>query len=253
MAFNAQNDLERSLIQAAKDPAHRPQFYRDFLNAELFVIEEGPPRQSTTGPRTLEQGTKLALLTFQRDNQTLIPIFSSLPRLQTFIKQEANYVAMKTPDFLKMTKGATLLLNPGSDYGKEFTAPEIASLLDGSFWRPTDTFVTQKATKVLVGQPANYPTDLVAALTRYFQTTPQVTKAYLALYHNPDRDPKPHTLIAIEVTGDWDQIASGAGIVSQNTNIPDPPIDFFQLTGKPGLDDHFKSLKPFYEKKQQPQ
>jgi hypothetical protein len=248
MPFDPTNELERSLLQAAKDPAHRPQFYRDFLNSEIIAVEEGPPRQST-GPRNLEQGAPLSLVTFERDGHTIIPVFTSLPRLQAFIKHEANYIAMKTPDFLQMTKGTNLLLNPGSDYGKEFTAAEVASLLDGSLWRPTDSFVTEKKTKVLIGQPANYPTELVAALTRYFQQTPEVTRAYLAHFRNPDHDPRPHTLIAIDTTGDWNTIASGAGIIARDIKIPDPPIDFFQITPTPGLSDHFRhSVKPFYEK-----
>ena len=247
MAFDPVNHLERSLMQAAKDPAHRPQFYRDFLAGDLFVVEEGPPR--TSGPRTLEEGAKLSLVTFEREGHRVIPIFSSLPRLGVFIKEEVNYIAMKTPDFLKMTKGATLVLNPGSDYGKEFNAAEIASLLDGSMWRPSDVYVTPKQTKVLIGQPANYPTELVDALRRYFEGTPEVVRAFLAHYFNPDRDQKAHTMIAMEVTGDWDRVAADAGMVARDVVVPDPPIDFLRMEGKPGLEDHFrKGVKPFYEK-----
>jgi hypothetical protein len=247
MPFDPLNDLERSLIAAAKDPAHRPQFYRDFLSSDIFVIEDAPPGEST-GPRAIQKGSQISLLTYERDGNRIIPIFSSLPRMQTFIKREASYIAMPAPDFLKMTRGATLVLNPGCDYGKEFTPGEIASILDGSLWRPTDVYTTPKQTRVLIGQPANYPTELVAAVTRYFQTMPQVTRAYLAHFFNPDRDQKAHTLIAIEVTGDWDEVSSGAGLVAREVKVPDPPVDFLQLTGKPGLEEHFKTLKPFYEK-----
>ena len=246
MAFDPQNDLERSLMQASEDAAQRPQFYQDFLKADLFAIEEGPPRQS--GPLALAKGAPVTLMTFNREGHTIVPIFSSLPRMQAFIKKEVNYVAMKTPDFLNMTKGTTLVLNPGSDYGKEFTAAEIASILDGSFWRPTDSYVTQQASKVLIGQPANYPSELVAALGRYFQTAPQVKRAFLAHYFNPERDQKPHTLIAVEVTSDWEEVLSNAGVVTQTVRIPDPPVDFLQITGQAGVEEHFKTVKPFYEK-----
>lgn len=55
MAFEPQNKLERSPIRAAVDPAYRPQFYRDFVESDIFLIEYGP---SPTRPerKVLEQG-----------------------------------------------------------------------------------------------------------------------------------------------------------------------------------------------------
>jgi len=44
---------------------------------------------------------------------------------------------MAARDFLELTRGADVLLNPGSDYGKELLASEIESLLDGSIFGPT--------------------------------------------------------------------------------------------------------------------
>jgi hypothetical protein len=202
---------------------------------------------------TLTAGTQLALITLERDGKKIVPMFSSPIRLQVFIRKEMNYLAMNTPDFLNMTRGATLILNPGSDYGKEFTPGEVESILNGTLWQPSERYVTQKPTKVLMGQPANYPTDLVAALTRYFSITAQVERAFLVHIFMPDRDQKGHTLIAIEVTGDWEKVAAGAGMVARDVKVPDPPVDFFQITDVPGFSDHFrKDAKPFYTKNQTP-
>jgi hypothetical protein len=46
MPFEALNELERSLVKAATDVAHRPQFYRDFLESEIFFIQEGTPPET---------------------------------------------------------------------------------------------------------------------------------------------------------------------------------------------------------------
>jgi F0F1-type ATP synthase membrane subunit a len=59
-------------------------------------------------------------------------------------------------------------------------------------------------------------------------------RAYLAHFFNPERDEKPHTLIGVETTGDWNSVMSGAGIVARDVPIPDPPVDFLQITGKGG-------------------
>jgi hypothetical protein len=249
MAFSPVNDLERSLVKAATDPAHRPQFYRDFVGSEVFVIQHGPVRRETEH-RVFAKGDTLELNTWERDGKTVVAIFSSLPRLNAFIKEEVTYIAINATDFLELTRGAILVLNPGSDFGKEFTEAEITSIIDGSLWRPTERWTAQKNTQVIIGQPADYPIDLVAALRRYFAKTPQVRLAYLAHFHNPERDEKSHTLIAIKVSGEWDQVAAGVGIVAQGVRIPNPPLDLIQITGKTGIEDNLrKNFTPFYKKK----
>jgi hypothetical protein len=144
--------------------------------------------------------------------------------------------------------GSELILNPGSDYGKEFTREEIAGILDGSIWR-SNQFTVEKATKVLLGQPARYPQVLVEALSRLFAGKKEVQAAYLAHFFNPAAGDKPHTLIGIEATGNWDRLVAEAGMVAANVDVPDPPVDFLRMTGKAGVEDYFhKSCKPFYSK-----
>jgi SseB protein N-terminal domain len=123
--FEPQNDLERSLIAATTDPAARPQFYRDLVASDLFVVQEPDTPSGQLNIRPLEV-----------NGNDCLPVFSSLPRLQAFIDQEVSYIAMNARDFMQITRGARLLLNAGSDYGKELLPEEIASILDGSIWQP---------------------------------------------------------------------------------------------------------------------
>lgn len=60
MTFQPQNRLEESLIKASTDPAHRPQFYKDLVEHDLFIIEEGPPPEMS-GRRMLAEGYELNL------------------------------------------------------------------------------------------------------------------------------------------------------------------------------------------------
>jgi hypothetical protein len=236
-------------MQASSDPAHRPQFYKDLAGADLFIIQEGPPSEQR-GWRVLEEGCSLQVRNIEWNGKSFIPVFSSLPRLQAAAQSEVSYIALNALEFMKITRGAELILNPGSEYGKEFTKAEIESLLDGSIWKPSERHVIEKATEVMIGKPSNYPKELVDALTRYFKTTKEVKRAYLAHFFNPQRDEKPHTLIGVEVIGDWDSVMSGAGMVTRGVPIPDPPVDFIQITGKGGVEDYFKTgCKPFYERK----
>ena len=111
---------------------------------------------------------ELKIQHIEKDDISWLPIFSSLQRLQQFISSESNYLQLKARDFFEITRGAHIVLNPSFDYGKEFIPQEITEMLDGSIFKPTQTYVAQKETKVLIGQPANYPHKLAKALSEYF-------------------------------------------------------------------------------------
>jgi hypothetical protein len=193
------NPLERSLVAAATDPAARPQFYRDLASSDLFVIQEPdtPPQQLNIRP-------------IEVNGHDCLPVFSSLGRLQRFIDREVGYAGMNALEFMKITRGAHLLLNPGSDYGKEFLPEEIASILDGSIWTPQQSYTTERETQVLLGQPARYPAELVDVLRRVFPKFGSVRAAYVAHFFNPAQDAKAHTLVAIDASERWDEIVAEA-------------------------------------------
>jgi hypothetical protein len=247
MGFEPQNDLERSLIKAANDPAHRPEFYRDLAKSDVFIIQHGKQQPGREGWTTLQKGMTIQIQNIEREGKPYVPIFSSLARLQAALTGEAAYLQLNALELLSITKGSALLLNPGSDYGKEITVEEAASIVDGSIWQATERYVAQKETRVLIGQPRNYPVELVEALTRVFRKKKEVRRAWVAHFFNPERDEKPHTLIAIDASGDLDSIVGEAGIVARDIQIPDPPVDFIAITGKGGVESYFtKSAKPFY-------
>ena len=249
MSFHPENKLEHSLIKAAEDPAHRPQFYKDFIESDIYIIQYGEPPEEK-GRVTLKEGYQLKIAHIRFNGKSYIPIFSSLVQLQSTLKEEAGYIALNALEFIKITKGAEFILNPGADFGKEFIESEIASIIDGSIWKPVERFVAQKETQVFIGQPSNYPQELVDVLKRVFNKNKEVKRAYLGHFMNPKRDEKAHTLIALEVSGEWEKIMSEVGIVARDIKIPDPPIDFIQITGKGGIEDYFlKECKTFYVRK----
>ena len=204
----------------------------------------------TEGRTVLEADTSIQLANIQWNGRNCIPVFSSLSRLQALLRTESSFVALNALDLMRITRGAELIMNPGSDYGKEFTRDEIASLLDGSIWQPTGRYVAEEPVEVTIGQPANYPKELADALARYFKGQKTVKRAFLAHFFNPARDEKPHTLVAIDYTGEWEPIMAGAGMVAQGTAVPDPPVDFLPLEGKGGIEAYFqKDCTPFYQRK----
>jgi hypothetical protein len=247
--FKPENKLEESLIKAATDAAHRPQFYKDLVASDIFVVEEGalPP---TEGKITLQKSQELHIRHIDWNGKPVIPVFSSLARLQAAAQREVTYVALNALEFMKITAGAEWVLNPGSTYGKEFTKSEIASIVDGSIWKPVESYRVSEPQQVMFGQPANYPRELIDALIRFFKQKKTVKRAYLAHFFNPARDEKPHSLIGVEASGDWEEVMAGAGMVVQGVQVPDPPVDFIRVQGAGGVNDYFlRDCKPFYEKK----
>ncbi|ADB16387.1 enhanced serine sensitivity protein SseB [Pirellula staleyi DSM 6068] len=248
MAFTPQNDLEKALVAASKDAGARPHFYEVLLQSTLFVLQGGDaPLAETT--RHVDAGESILLRTFERDGKTYIPIFSSLERLKAGLKSNASYLGMSARDLLALTAGSPLVLNPGSDYGKEFTPTEIERLLDGSLFEPDERRTIQQQTEVQIGAPLNYPHVLARALQQYFKRHRNVSRAYLALYHDPSSSDKPNTLVGVELTGDWDQTMAGIGVVVSSTEIPDPPVDFIRIAPAESLTKYFlEKSKPFYSR-----
>jgi len=247
MPFIPENRLEESLMKAGSDPAHRPQFYKHLLASDLFVVKEGISQGA--GQRVTEKDEEVRLRQMSLKGKAYLPMFTSLTRLQAVLKEEATFLSMKGADLLRMTKGFDVLLNAGSDYGKELSEEEIAALLEGRLFRPPEAVTIPKGSRVMIGQPARFPTDLVDTLTRFFLKSREVRRAYVAHFFNPDVSTKGHTLVAIEMDGDWHALNLKIGAILNATKIPDPPVDFIRVTGGQGIQEYFREAKPFYERK----
>jgi hypothetical protein len=210
MSFEPENDLERTLMRASKEPAARPEFYRLLLESDLFVIGQVEGRAPGEARHAIASGEKVQIMTSKTaKGEPFIPVFSSLSRLRTYIHDENGYLALKGRPLFETVPGAMFILNLGSEYGKELLPQEIAGLLN-----PVGRTVTMdKPTKVLIGQPAVYPHDLVDALKEAFARRRDVLNAYLIQIAFQDGDQPPHPLIGIETTGDWQDVSQEIGRV----------------------------------------
>ncbi len=250
-AFKPTNKLEEVLIAACTDTSARPEFYRQLIESELYLLT--PDSHQQEGRMTLEKDTRISFVNFQGANGTFLPIFTSRERLQESVNQMGQ-----TYGFLVL-RGESLfsiltqhpqpaVLNPGAAYGKELTSDEIKRMVDGSILK-TEGRVVQKATQVLLGQPAKHPIELIAALQRLFAKQPSVEAAYLAQIHDPSSGEKPHLIIGIEASGDFQKIVGEAGVTAQGLLGKEEFADFIQVGGGTGsFDSYFKKqTKPFYQ------
>jgi len=246
------NALEIVLELAASEPAQRPEFFRLLLESTVFILAtSGQLERQGEGPITLKEDTQIQITNWVKpDGSRVIPFFSSLRALQLAVNQGEKYVALPARTFFEMTRGAELIMNPRSPFGKEFTPAEIEALLAEGVNKVAKRMVVEKATEVLLGQPANYPHAMVASLTALLANHPNVKAAYLAQMFDRTRDEKPHLIIGIEVDRDVENTIREVGVVASDTAPDREPVDLIRVdSGDSGIGKYFlKEVKPFYER-----
>jgi len=243
------NDLERKLKLAADQPASRPEFYRALMDADVFVI--GFTDSGVEGVSTIPAGAKLSIVNWEKNDGTpIIPFFTSIESLQRALKEESKFVALPAKRFFEMTLGSFLVLNPASPYGKEFFPNEVQALLETGMNHAPKARVVEKETKILLGQPANYPSAMVSALAVLLAKHSSVKAAYLCLMHDPSSSEKPSLVVGFEGDSDLTEAMKEAGSVAADTAPKGELVDFAVLKkGEPGLSDYmFSSVTPFYER-----
>ena len=122
--------LDALIRLAASEPAYRNTFFRQLLSDELYVLtQEAVP----THPRKKDPQPVIKLIAYPDGK---IPVFTSRERIydQDKIQDPVFFIHMNGRSLLERTQGATLLLNPYSDTGRELLPEEIDRLLDGSFF-----------------------------------------------------------------------------------------------------------------------
>jgi len=243
--FSNENIIEKSLRKASTEPAYRAEFYKSLLAEKLFVLTD--KTQLPEGVQILQENTDVNIATLPDGK---IPVFTSTSKIfdKGIIKEEVPFLEMKGEDLFILATGATFILNPYSDYGKELLPNEIESLLKGTILTDNHKQITvQQDTQVQIGQPANYPTEIVNSLKALFADRPSVKAAYLGWIYNPSAGEPPHLIFALDIEGDKQSITNEAGYTAQQLSNPNDIIDFIQIDNKGGLCDYFtKQTKPFY-------
>ena len=246
MTFVAENELERALMEAASNMSARPEFYRLLLASNLIVIGKVEGRTPAGQESFVSSGDRVQIASGQHKGNAFIPVFSSLQRLQTYAQRETEYVALNGRALLEMTRGALLILNPGSEYGKELLPEEIHGLMDPA---APSRMTIQKDTQVLIGQPAVYPQALVDALKAAFAARSDVLAAYLVQIAFPSAEQPPHPLIGVEIAGDyWDAVSAEIDRVAAAVT-PGMLLDAMSLDRSSANDSVARALlktSPFY-------
>lgn len=246
---NAINQLELLLEHAARSPAERPAFYRALLESEILVL--GNTSSGKEGSRVVSEGEKISIVHWMKNDDTpIIPFFTSIEALQRVLTEESSYVGLPARSFFEMTLGSQLVLNPRSPYGKEFVPDEIKALLETGMNHVAEPQVVEKETRVLLGQPANYPVDMISALTELLAKHSSVIAAYLCQMVEQTSAGKPALVIGFAGDNDMTDAMKEAGSVVAETVPAGVPVNFVVVReGEGGIGSYMlSSVSPFYER-----
>ncbi|WP_170314944.1 enhanced serine sensitivity protein SseB C-terminal domain-containing protein [Saccharibacillus brassicae] len=247
MSFTPQNRLEIALSEAVEYPSRRRAFYEELQRAELYALHMEGDVPVEDG--MIREKAEVRLPCVEIEGKTYLPVFSSLEMLQRSIEQEMRYISMNAMDLFGLVRGSDVWLNPGAPFAKQFPATEIESILDGSLLAMPQSYTLDTDRQIMLGRPVQEPTELLSGLSEVFRSFSNVKLAYSAHYYNPESGDPPHTLIAVEAEGEWEEVVRAASLRASSACIPDPPVDFVRLDGLSGLERYFEAdCEPFYRK-----
>ena len=238
MPFISENELEQALVKAAKDPAAAPDFYRLLLESNLLVMGTAEGMENAREEFALSRGGKLNLISGLKGGAQYLPVFSSMSRMQEFVKQETKFLSIRGRDLLDITRGAPVILNPASEYGKELSAQQVLQLLDGPGAGVPQYTIEEE-----------YPAALVEALVSVFGTRPDVVSAWMVKVAFSDRGGERHPLVGIEMdaNGDWPSLIKAIEDAAQ-TQVPGMVFDIHRVDriNPIGLTEALLKSRPIY-------
>jgi len=195
------NRLEELLLAAANEVSARPQFYREFLDFDVYVLGEvvgpsvdlGEGRHKSLGQEVHAQGYGRAGIALSSSEAR---IREALDSPKAFI--QSKYIRMNARALLEsFPPGTPFVLNPRSSFGKEFHPDEVKAMLDGSTFRKADKFRIPPGEKYYLRKPPTPPEELIATLSDYFRRSDAITEAYLAEIYVPSSGEEPHLILGI--------------------------------------------------------
>jgi hypothetical protein len=242
-----ENELEKCLSKAAADSSARKEFYTRLLWSELVVLTAGDSA-SNKGQIVLKENSQVQLVKLQNG---YLPVFTSTNRVfdGRVIKEPVPFMSMKGRDLFNLVKGSPVIINPYSNYGKEILPQEIEGLLSGEIFDRLKPMVVEKDTPIQIGQPQNYPTELIKALSQFFKKKPEVKYAYIAMTRTNPNDNQPRFLIAIDIEdGELFEVSKFAGPIAEKYLTSQEAVDFIQISDS-DISNYFKNeTRPFYFK-----
>ena len=229
--FEPENDIERMLMRAAQEPPERPAFARALMDAEIVMVlvpEAGQLQPGPDGNAIVPEGTRLTLPSAMRGEQRLLPFFTAPSRARAWFSGDHIVAPDRTRDLFGRYPEASFVLNPGSDYGKEFTPAEVKRLLAGHFEEGAETITLPAGEQLLLGHPSDVPNELISALSREFSADKSIRGAWLMLAARAGH-PDQTWMLGVDHEGSWSNVLAAINRAVAGDVLKGRPLDAVPL------------------------
>jgi hypothetical protein len=227
MAFEPENELEQAMLLAASQEPARARFYRLLLDSELVALGELSER--------------ISIQTVENEGRQYHPVFTSERRVDAFVREPQPRFHLNGRVLFESTRGASFVINPGSELVKTLSPEEIAWCIDQG----------QALTgNIVVAQPKVFPTRLVKALCVLFTSRALIRAAHLVYVAREGIDREGHPMIGLVADADVPRLANEIFAVAAEA-LPGTLIDVVWLNPDGPLDPlqkHMLSIAPFYKR-----
>lgn len=178
------------------------------------------------------------------DGRRYLPVYSSLERLGEAFPDGTPYVAIRIADLKEgWPDGVAIAVNPGSsELGFVADMPDVALAAESS---------GAAGNEILVGEPADEPSDALAKLSELLRDDEDVLRAHRAQFLDPRVSFEPQLAIGLEIApgADQDEVFQRVLARSQEQVEFDRPVAFIPVgaeTADPVASYMRERDRPFY-------
>lgn len=217
-AFAPTNMVERQLVAAANGGLDQQKAFEKFiLDETLYVATPEVPAEETV---SFSQGENIRLLNVPlNDGRQATAVFTSPQRVAEAFG-DVGYIGIQGRILFETIRATPAVLNPGQAYGVVWEPETLAAMLGLPVER-----VVKKDTQIMLGFPADPPTELIGRLRNAFSALPQVEAAWLALAAWPEDQTQTWYLDVRTSSADHDPIRRALPDAIQGADMHGRPLD----------------------------
>ncbi len=187
-------NLDELLKAAINDPSKRSVFLQTLIRSDIYVICKNPVKHGENN-----EGVQMDLITIQNpEGDLFIPFFTSRRALQQFAKRYVECYKLNCLRFFDLIQNASAVLNPNS-YGKEFSSPEIKSILMIARNLHIKAISYNEAETITYRMPQRSLSHITRAANKFFVKQPNVDRAFIMEMTRGSE--KPQVLIIVDMIG----------------------------------------------------
>lgn len=218
----------------------------------IVKVDDDAIAQKQDGQKYFKQDSTISFVQFKsEDDKVYFPAFTDWNELRKGDSYKNEYVKtliMSFDDYFALVKdsGAGVVINPYS-HNLAFTNGNLQFMKQRKdMLENGHTEVTaKKDTHVLIGDPKEYPEQMVKAITDYSKTVKDINAIWLKLMV---RDEEKSYLLVVDFKGEKQKIFSGIADAARDYLPSNMYIDMVPYDGEFGQS-AAKTGKPFYQRK----